>query len=252
MKKQMILLAAASLLVAGCQGALKTATFSDEQVMPLAEGRADSLTISIILDYPVKGADEQVLDKMTRSILSAAFDLEEDEPGTVEETALRYEDDLKDEYFSENEQHLTGDGAEGLLSWEDRINGYFSGRYRQYASYMIEYSSFSGGAHGSNSMVPLVFDTRTGDLVPEEAFFADGYTDPVAALIRAHLPEALDNNEEDLAAVFGAELMGPNGNYELTSSGVTWYYQSYDIAPSYLGVISVFVPWKELRPFVRK
>lgn len=250
--KKLILFTAAVLLLAGCQGVLKTATFSDEQVMPLAEGRADSLTMSIILDYPVKGADEEVLGKITRSILYAAFDLEEEEPGTVEEAALRYEDDLKDEYFSDNEELLGGAEPEGMLSWEDRINGYFSGRYHQFVSYMIEYSNFRGGAHGSNSMFPLVFDTRTGDVVPEEAFFADGYVAPVAELIRARLPEALDNNEEDLAAVFGADLMGPNGNYELTSGGVTWYYQSFDIAPSYLGVISVFVPWKELKPYIRK
>ena len=45
--------------------------------------------------------------------------------------------------------------------------------------------------------------------------------------------------------------MGPNGVYEVTKDGVTWYYLPYDIAPFSVGVISVSVPWKELKPYVR-
>jgi len=240
-------LAAALLLAAGCS--LKTANYSDELAMPLAEGQNDSLLLSISLDYPVKGAAQEVLDKFSEGILGTAFDLEEVGPGTVEETALRYEDLLKDAYFNENE------GVEveaGVRSWEDRINGYFSGKYGQFVSYMVEYYGFRGGVHGMNTMTPVVFDSKTGDVVPEEAFFADGYRDPVAAIIRTHLPEALEGDEEALDALFEPDLVGPNGLYEVTKDGVTWYYQPYDIAPYYLGVISVSVPWKELKSFMRK
>ena len=131
------------------------------------------------------------------------------------------------------------------------MNGYFSGRYKQFLSYMVEIYSFRGGAHGINTMTPVVFDKKTGDIVPEEAFFADGYREPVTALIRAHLPEALEGDEEALAAISDPELVGPNGLYEVTRDGVTWYYQPYVIAPYYLGVISITVPWSELKPYVR-
>ena len=144
------------------------------------------------------------------------------------------------------------DGHErGVRTWEDRVNGYFSGRYGHFVSYMVEFYGFRGGAHGINTMTPVVFDRKTGDIVPEEAFFADGYREPVSALIQAHLSEALEGDEEALAAVFEPTLLGPNGLYELTKDGVTWYYQPYDIAPYYLGVISITVPWKELKPYVR-
>lgn len=245
--KRLLSLAAVLVLAAGCQ--LRTANYTDEQAIPLAEGRADTLSLFISLDYPVKGAPEEALEKITRGITNTAFDLEE-EPGTVEETAVRYEDNLKDEYFTENSVHAS-DGDEGIFSWEDHINGYFSGRYKQFASYMVEYYGFRGGVHGINTMTAVVFDTKTGDLVSEEAFFADEYRAPVSALIQAHLPEALDGDPENIEALFEPDLVGPNGNYELTKDGVTWYYQPYDIAPHYLGVISVSVPWKELKPYVR-
>ena len=154
---------------------------------------------------------------------------------------------LKDEYFNEFE----GSEALGVRTWEDRINGYFSGRYGHFVSYMVEYYSFRGGAHGMGTMTPVVFDRKTGEVVPEEVFFADGYQAPVAALIQAHLPEALDHDEEALASLFAADLVGPNGLYEVTKDGATWYWRPYEIGPYYLGVISVSVPWKELKPYVR-
>ena len=243
--KKLLPFLAILVLAAGCQ--LKTETYSDEQAMPLAEGQTDSLIMSVSIEYPVRGAGEEILAKMEDGILNAAFDMEEI-LGTVEETVTRYEDNLKDEYFNEYE----GDeGDSGVRTWEDHVNGYFSGRYGNFLSYMVEFYGFRGGAHGINTMTPVVFDRKTGDIVPEEVFFADGYREPVAALLKAHLPEALESDEEALAAVFEPDLLGPNGLYEVTKDGVTWYYQPYDIAPYYLGVISITVPWKELKPYIR-
>ncbi|MBO5562735.1 MAG: DUF3298 domain-containing protein [Bacteroidales bacterium] len=253
--KKLFPAALAILMATGCTGGFKTALYTDDQAMPLVEGRTDSLLFSISVEYPVSGAPQEVLDNITANILSASFDLEED-PGTVEETASRYEENIKDEYFTENEDVLLalgkGNTHSGILSWEDRVNGYFSGAWRKYRSYMIEYYNFRGGAHGSVTMTPIVFDAKTGEVVLEENFFADGYREPVGQLIRAHLPEALDGNQDDLNALFDPDQIGPNGNFEVTKDGITWYWQPYDIGPYYLGVISVSLPWKDVKKYLRK
>ena len=106
--KKFLILAAAALLAGSC--GLKTVTYSDEQATPLAEGQADSLIQSISIEYPVKGAQEDILAKIEDGILNAAFDMEE-LPGSVEETALRYEDNLKDLYFNEYEG-MEGEGEQ--------------------------------------------------------------------------------------------------------------------------------------------
>lgn len=243
--KRFLSFAATLVLAAGCN--LRTATYSDEQATPLGEGQTDSLLQSVSIEYPVKGAKAEVLAKIEDGILNTVFDMEEI-PGSVEETALRYEDNLKDEYFNEYEGLEGGFGAK---TWEDHVNGYFSGRYKQYLSYMVELYSDRGGAHGISTMTPVVFDKKTGEIVPEEAFFADGYREPVAALLQAHLPEALEGDEEALAAVSDPGLVVPNGLYEVTKDGVTWYYQPYVIAPFSVGVISISIPWNELKPYVR-
>ena len=243
--KRFLSFAAILVLAAGCN--LRTATYSDEQATPLGEGQTDSLLQSVSIEYPVKGAKAEVLAKIEDGILNTVFDMEEI-PGSVEETALRYEDNLKDEYFNEYEGLEGGFGAK---TWEDHVNGYFSGRYKQYLSYMVELYSDRGGAHGISTMTPVVFDKKTGEIVPEEAFFADGYREPIAALLQAHLPEALEGDEEALAAISDPGLVVPNGLYEVTKDGVTWYYQPYVIAPFSVGVISITVPWNELKPYVR-
>ena len=98
--KKLLAIAAVLLAATGCQ--MKTATYADDQAIPLEEGQTDSLIMSISLEYPVKGASVEVIDKISHSILGTAFDMEE-EPGAVEETARQYEDNLKDEYFNEYE-----------------------------------------------------------------------------------------------------------------------------------------------------
>lgn len=243
--KRLFPFAAALLLAAGC--GLKTASYNDDQAIPLSEGQGDSLILSVSVEYPVKGVSQEALDRMTASILDAAFDMEE-KSATVEETAARYEDNLKDEYFNEYEGRIVA----GDRTWEDRVIGFFSGKYKGFQSYMVDYYTSRGGAHGVETLTPMVFNRKTGEIVPEEVFFADGYRAGVAGLIQAHLLEALDNDEDALAAINEPESVGPNGFYEVDEDGVTWYYQPYEIAPFSMDVIIVTVPWSEIKGFVRK
>ena len=246
--KKLISLAVLLLFAAGCK--MKTAFYTDDQAIPLGEGLSDSLILSVSIEYPVKGMGEEALSAITSEILNTAFDMEDVNPASVEETAVRYADNLKDEYFNEYGERPRGEG--GIHSWEDRVNGYFSGKYKDYDSYMVEYYNARGGAADLYTMTPVVFERKTGRVVPEKEFFAEGYRDPVGELIRKHIPEALDNDESILSDLNDPEYILPNGTYEVTESGVTWYYQPIEIAPSYVGVIIVPVPWEELKPYLRQ
>ena len=42
----------------------------------------------------------------------------------------------------------------------------------------------------------------------------------------------------------------PNGNFKVSSNGVTYIYGPYEIGPYYLGSIEVTVPWDELGTLV--
>lgn len=240
------------LALASCQRGLQTRTFEDEMKLPLAEGRADTLSVQISLEYP-KG-DDSVALAMTRNILTTAFDLEEGEPTTVEETAARYEANLVDAYFDEmapiHEEGEEDPETAGIHSWEESITGYFGDTYRRYVTYYIEYFGYRGGAHGIPTLTPTVFSLTTGAVVPEAEFFADGYQEGVSLLLRDNLLAALDSDPDAYDALFVKDI-APNGCYDVTRKGVTWYYQPYEIGPYYLGVISVSIPWEDLKEYVR-
>lgn len=239
------------LSLAACQRGVKTQTFTDEMKLPLAEGLADTLSVQISLEYPV-GTDSAAL-AMTRSILAFAFDMEE-APTSVEETAARFEESLVDSYFDEMAPiHEEGEDPDlaGIHSWEENITGYFGDVYKKLVTYYVEYYGYRGGAHGIPTLTPTVFSTETGAIVPEAEFFMDGYQEGVSLLLRDNLLAALDGDSEAYDALFVKDI-APNGCYDVTRKGVTWYYQPYEIGPYYLGVISVSLPWEDLKEYVRK
>ena len=245
--KHLASLLPALLLLAGCQG-LKTENYSETLKQPLSADGQDTLSIQISLDYPVKGAPEEALAAMTRNIATVAFDQEADLP-TIDEMARRYEEQLTDQYFDENAS-LKGKAEAGALSWEDNINGYFSGRYKKFDVYVIEYYSDRGGAHGMNSLTPIVFSRETGEIVPESFFFSDGYQARIAPLLQEALRKDFLESPETYDALFKKDIT-PTGCYDVGKNGVTWYYQPYEIGPYYLGVISVTLPWSAVKEFIR-
>lgn len=237
--KNLVLFIAAASVFTAC--GLRTDTFNDDTKIPLREG--DTLSVQISIEYPSgKTAADSV---MRRNILAAAFDMEE-EPTTVEETASKYESNLEDAYFTEA-QDLP---AEGPFSWDDFVNGYFTDGYKKLVSYIIEYYNFRGGAHGVNTLTALVFDKKSGEIVQEKDIFVNNYSDSLSALLRKHLPEAFDGDKEEYESLFITEIVS-NGNFEPGKTGITWYYQPYEIGPYSLGVIPVSVPWSELKPLLK-
>jgi len=246
--------AVAALLVMGCN-CLKTSTYENQVKVPLNTECPDSIDVQVSVEYPVKGAPEEVLKTMTASILTFVFDLETDPEG-VAATTDAYVKGRVDDYHNslddlwEEVKNNPDIGSQSMFSWYDYTNGYFTGRYRNFLSYIVECESYEGGAHGVISLAPVVLDRKTGLQVSEEEFFVDDYQDALAGALRDHLPEALDNDPDALDSVFEKDIL-PNGSFEVGKDGVTYYYQPYEIGPYMLGVIAVNIPWKEIEHLVR-
>lgn len=253
-------LALAVLLVASCRDrGFRTADFNYEEAFLLKKDRGDALNIDVHLEYPRSGFEQEVLDGMTRAILSAAFDLE-DEPTTVEETCRKYVENLKDEYFTEfgnipdeDEGEMDGDilrsddFVDWQYSWDDHLNGYFAGSHNGYRSYIVEYSGYRGGVHPLQGLTAIVLEDATGNPVPEETFFADGYAEGISALLKKYLEE---EDPEAWGEVLDQNGLCPNGNYAVSESGVTWFFQPFEVAPFTVGLVSVEVPWDDLAPYL--
>ena len=99
----------------------RTDVYTFDELLVSRPDSLSSLSMSISVEYPVKGLPTEVLDSMGATIMTAAFDL--DKPsGSVEETAARYISYVKEAYLNEEPEKNPD-------SVEDEVNGYFSGAY---------------------------------------------------------------------------------------------------------------------------
>lgn len=257
MKKIILILAAFALVATGCKRSISTDNYRVTLSYPLEEGREKpSLTVDISLDYPVGGLQDSVLTKMTANILISALELEDEPAGvkaTVDSFVAGLEENFRDEnleFWKTDKDRLSEDQINDFYCWEHFVNGYFGERWKEYVTYIDEYYTYSGGAHGMQGLIPVVLSTVTGDIVTEADIFAEGYDEALREGLRAHLQDAFTDNAEDFECIFNKNIE-PNGCFEVGKEGITYHYQPYEIAPYYLGVIPVTVPWSELKAYIK-
>lgn len=237
MKRIFALAAAAAALVA-CNN-FRTGQYMDDLVLPLAEERPDSLFFSIDLEYVVKGMPKEAMEQVNGAIITQAFDVEE--PGaSLEEAALRYREALIDEYLDQAD-----------FSWEDSIEGLFTGDWKQWKNYQLSYYNFRGGAHGIQTVSQLVFDRKTGHLLTETDLFADGYLPGITPLLRQAVQSSLEQEAPELLELVDLDSVAPNGNFSVSKDGVEWVFQPYEVGPYALGLVTATVPWDKLQPYLK-
>lgn len=237
---------AAALLFAASCSSFQTATYEEEMAMPLAESSVDTLFYSISLEYVSGGLSKDATKQINDMLLTTAFGLEE-APGTVEESAIRYRENLVDEYLTENTH---AELPAGLLTWGDDIKGSFMADWNSNKCYLITYSSFRGGAHGMYTVTYLVFNAKTGALITEQDLFKEGYQEPVSQIMKESLREAMAGEEDALESILWENVV-PNGNFIPDDKGMGWIFQPYDIAPYAFGALSVDVTWEQLKPYLK-
>ena len=243
--KRLLLFVSALLLLASCD-MMRTETYQDDLVMPLEEGQADSLFFSVSIEYVVTGMKVEVRQNINKAIVSQAFDLEAGE-GTLEETAIRYRENLIDEYLNENAVL-----ENGVRTWEDRLGGAFQKKYKNYLNYLVSYYSFRGGAHGIQTLSNLVFDAKTGEQVHEADLFTPDYEAPVTQLLRLAVKSSMEEEDPEFMQLVNLEQVVPNGNFSVHEDGVEWLFQPYEVGPYALGIVSATLSWDELKPFMKQ
>lgn len=236
----------AALLLAAACNSFQTATYEEEMAMPLKENSVDTLFYTLSLEYVTGGLPKEACRQINDMLLTTAFGLEE-APGTVEESAIRYRENLIDEYLTEN---ANPELSAGLLTWGDEIKGSFAADWNKNKCYALTYSYFRGGAHGMYTITYLVFNPKTGALVTEADLFKEGYQEPVSELMRQSLRESLSGDQDALDSIWW-DNVAPNGNFSPDEKGIGWIFQPYDIAPYAFGALSADVPWEQLKPYLK-
>lgn len=223
-----------------------TVTMETSGTYRLSDDSDAQLDLRINIEYLISGLDAKSLDSINVRLASAMFG---DMPaGTdIEDAVTGYKDRKVAEYREAN-LPLLQDSTYGIspasASWSDYTTGAVSGFYDDILSYTVTKYTYTGGAHGTTSVIALNLDMKTGAAVTEEEMFKAGYSDRLSGLLTGRLPESLEN-PADTSMLFEKNIR-PNGNFTVSDSGVTYIYNQYEIGPYVMGTIKVTVPWNEL------
>jgi len=121
-------------------------------------------------------------------------------------------------------------------------------------SYAVEYSDYTGGAHGSYRIVYYNIDLNDLVTISEEDLFTPGYYKPLTDIILHSLMEKYKVTSPDsllAKGFFNVEDIVPNNNFWMDDKGLHYTYNQYEIAPYVMGTIDVTIPYEELKPILK-
>ena len=255
MKRTFAILMAALLLLPACTKEITTETLKLEEEVPFHEGSGSFLSLNLDIDFPVSGFSKQALENVRRAIrVNCLGENYADFTAPLEELGQDWRNTVAKNYVEANEEMLrvnemTEEDAP-FLNWGYDYKGCFGEKYRHFVNYFIEQYQYLGGAHGMNVECPLVFDTKTGEVVPHTYFTGHLAPELLKSLIDEYkfddLKEIIGEEQLNEAEIFYVDEIEPSDYYTVDENGITFYYQPYEIAPYVFGVITIPIPWKEL------
>ncbi len=116
-------------------------------------------------------------------------------------------------------------------------------------AYAVEYSDYTGGAHGSYNVVYTNIDLNRLVTLAEEDLFKPDYFKPLTEKIIQNLMKKFNVTQPDSLyehGFFTIEDIAPNNNFWLDDKAIHYAYNQYEIAPYAMGVIEVSVPYSDL------
>jgi len=121
-------------------------------------------------------------------------------------------------------------------------------------TFMLNYYSFAGGAHGIHGTNYMTFDVRTGEQIHDKEIFREGTQVQLDKLLHNSLIHYCELNKEAGLTPddFDIEMLHTNDNYYLTSDSIYYTYNVYEIAPYAYGSHTLGFSAKEALPYLNK
>lgn len=288
MKKSIIIIcltAISAFIFSSCgNSSLVTETYKNSDDYFYRDGDSVCVHIELDIDYlKINKHPKEFAEKVNSSINSKLFG-EDYKIFTVEEACKEYTSALVKEYKEEcdaavkydlemaaskkegdyeecNDEEEWGDKAEyysntlDYMNWEYYISGGFGDVSHNMVSYIYTYYAYTGGAHGNSSTSCININAETGESISEDKFFIDGYEEELSKLLRNGLKASFDKeygeNSDEYECLFVKDIE-PNGNFMITKEGISYIYNTYEIAAYVMGAIYVPLTWEEIEPLLRK
>jgi len=196
--------------------------------------------------WPAAGIDEETAS-FVRNVITN---------GKPMSSPMRYLRSKTDSFlttYKVNERDLdTTDGIPATANWG--ADSDMKVVFNQYPLLVLESFSFeyTGGAHGNYGARYTVLDLEKKKVVKPEDILKPEYKEQlVTELNKAFRKVYKMDPEARLESMLLTPEIIPNDNFLLTDKGVGFSYTPYEIGPYALGQVTLFVPFKDIKPLLK-
>ncbi len=208
--------------------------------------------IELVLAWPsVKYFLPEIIDSVKQNILKSFFG---------ENFTINLPDTMLASFEKEYYRNFDKQAGElykkynKIFNWEKMISMsvIFNSNYLLTLEY-LRYA-YSGGSHGITNTSYDVINLRDGSLLKYETVFKDNIDDTLSLLLTKRLKKdyRLNDTVSLKKAGFFYDTVKPNRNIFVNGNGIGFVYNNYEIAPSSQGIITVFLPFAQIKNLIRK
>jgi hypothetical protein len=209
--------------------------------------------------YPVSFGNEEVLKAVQKQFLRSYFG-DEYENYTPQEVVNLYTEQyiedyksLETDYKAEKEhEHEVDPGT--WYSYVDYTVNEIKFNKNNLLNYAISYENYTGGAHGSHTYKNYNIDLATGELLTESEIFVDDFQNEMAQILVDKLVEQNGvKSPEELESIgfFSIDEIYPNDNFSIDETGITYFFNEYEIAAYVIGTIHIHLSYDDIKHLVR-
>ncbi len=244
----------AVILFASCERKTEWTSFEKTYEQPLGQSEsAGRVRVKHVVDYYKSlAAGKSVRIQANNTIVKFLFgDACDGKP--IEDASEIYVDTFYRSIVKNIESGFYDEVDYVMYGWYDNTEGHFGDSYGDYQNYNVTYENYLGGAHGMYGIHTHIINVKTGLAVIENEIFRPGYVQPVTDLIKDAIQKMLCDDENDPTSVLSVmfqENILPNGNCGVSTEGIYWNYNPYEIDCFSAGIITVTVPWDSLKPYI--
>ncbi len=212
--------------------------------------------VKVNFTYPVKFRNEEDLARLQQIFLGTFFGERVYDSMTPEQAVDNYlakytEDyeELSNDYYADKAR--LGENDMPQWYWYNMSNtNKILFQNDSLLAYAVEFSDYTGGAHGSYRVTYTNIDLNDLVTLSEEDLFKPDYYKPLTDKIVGNLMKQFNAPEPDsllMHGFFTVDDIVPNNNFWLDDKGIHYAYNQYEIAPYAMGVIEVTVPYSDLQ-----
>ena len=215
--------------------------------------------VKIEFTYPKNFNNKEDLARLQQIFTGTFFNDETYDSLSPQDALNKYIENYTNEYreltndYNDAKAKLGGKETPSWYWYYLNLNNEILFKDANILSYSVEYSDYTGGAHGSYRVLYYTVDLNEISTISQEDIFKPNYQKFLTSKIIEKLMEKykIDSPEKLIEeGFFDIDDISPNNNFWMNDKGVHYIYNQYEIAPYSMGPIDVSIPFEELTSII--